>query len=305
MGNVAADLSVASATAAAGTTPDPGTFTDNVTPNNTLSATISIGTSRSRSARVGLNAGATAGNANATAVSVTADNQWQWVVSPQLTSGAAGTHTFSIYLREDGVMIDTIAVARQSTNSPTFENVWAYESNPRTAQPQVCNDDELDTAGPVAIAASPTGATASGTTATFTTTTPHRVSVGSSVVVAGVGVAAYNGTWTVLTTPTTTKFTATIGTSNPAASGGGTANGDQDDNLPTRFNLMCHSEHGANDVFDMSGNAKEWTLARTAGQNPLRGGAANNSVNGLTCKLNFTLADDGFAFPNVGFRCCR
>jgi len=202
-------------------------------------------------------------------------------------------------------LVIATGLARQSTDSPTFENVWAYESNPRTAQPQVCNGDEVDTAPPVAIAASPTGATASGTTATFTTTVPHRLSVGSAVSVAGVGVAAYNGNWTVLTVPSSTTFTATIGTSGPAASGGGTANGDQDDILATRWSTTCHAEHGANDVFDLSGNAKEWVQARAAGQNPLRGGSANNAVNGLTCKINFTLADDTFFFPNVGFRCCR
>ncbi|MDQ3337350.1 MAG: MopE-related protein [Myxococcota bacterium] len=259
----------------------------------------------SRSVWVGLTAGASAGAANGTLVTTTADNQWQWVLSPALTSGTAGTHTFSIYLREDGVMIDTIAFSRQATNTPTFDNAWAYETNPRTAQPQVCNGDEVDTAPAVAIAASPTGATASGTTATFNTTTPHRLSVGSSVTVAGVGVGAYNGTWTVVTTPTTSRFTATIGTSNPAASGGGTANGDQDDILATGWSAACHAEHPTGDAFDLSGNVKEWTNARAFGQNPLRGGSSNNAVNGLTCKLNFTLADNNFFFPNVGFRCCR
>ena len=50
---------------------------------------------------------------------------------------------------------------------------------------------------------------------------------------------------------------------------------------------------------------KEWTTARATGQNPLRGGASNNEVPGSTCQINFTLANDAFFFPNVGFRCCR
>ena len=161
--------------------------------------------------------------------------------------------------------------------------------------------DEVDTAPAVGVAT----ATAAGTTATFTTTTPHRLAVGSAVTVAGVANAAYNGTWTVLTTPSTTQFTVTIVTANPGASSGGSANGDQDDMLATAWNAACHAEHGANDVFDMSGNAKEWTTARAPNQNPLRGGSANNAINGLTCKLSFTLADNTFFFPNVGFRCCR
>ena len=61
----------------------------------------------------------------------------------------------------------------------------------------------------------------------------------------------------------------------------------------------------ADHPFDLSGNVKEWTLAHQAGQNPIRGGAANNTDIGISCALNFTLADDTFFFPNVGFRCCR
>ena len=57
--------------------------------------------------------------------------------------------------------------------------------------------------------------------------------------------------------------------------------------------------------YDLSGNVKEWTLAHQSGQNPIRGGASNNTGVGISCALNFTLADDSFFFSNVGFRCCR
>ena len=302
--NATAELSVASRSVASGTTENPGTFGDSVSPLNTISATIAIGAGSSRSVWVGLNQGA-AGAANGTFVTTAADDQWAWIVSPALTSSAAGgNHTFSIYLREDGVMIDQIAISRQATNSPTFDNVWAYETMPRTAQPLVCNGDEVDTALPVAIAASPNGASTSGGFATFTTTSPHRLSVGAPVTIAGVGVAGYNGNFTVASLISTTQFRV-ANSMTLANSGGGSANGDQDDMLATGWNSACHAEHGVNDIFDMSGNAKEWTQARTGGQNPLRGGSANNSVTGLTCRLNFTLADNTFFFPNVGFRCCK
>jgi hypothetical protein len=219
--------------AAVGTAANPGGFTDdtgNVT--GTVSVTIGIGANSGDSVWVGLNAGNTAGAANATQVTTASNDSWQWIAGPALTSGAAGTHTFSIYLRQDGVLVDTIAVSRQGTTAPTFDNSWGYQNNPRTAQPTTCNADDLDT----------------------------------------------------------DPLTA----------------GDQDGIVPTGSLLSCFANQvGTNDAYDMSGNVKEWAQARAPGQNPLRGGASNNEVLGTTCSLNFTLADDAFFFPNVGFRCCR
>ncbi len=82
--------------------------------------------------------------------------------------------------------------------------------------------------------------------------------------------------------------------------------GDQDDIEPTGHEPNCYANGpGANDAFDMSGNVKEWTLARSPKQNPIRGGASNSTPDGVSCQLDFTLANDTFFFPNVGFRCCR
>nr|HEX4314432.1 MopE-related protein [Kofleriaceae bacterium] len=78
-----------------------------------------------------------------------------------------------------------------------------------------------------------------------------------------------------------------------------------DDNIqPTGNEASCFATTGT-DVFDLSGNVKEWTQARLPGENPIRGGASDDSDQGISCPLDFTLADDSFFFPNVGFRCCR
>ncbi|MFN0252082.1 MAG: MopE-related protein [Kofleriaceae bacterium] len=217
---------------------DPPVTAMNLATNNTTSGTIAIGVNRGASAFVGLATGAGPAGANAAYVGPSTNDTWEWVPGPTITSGGSAAHTLSVYVREDGLLIDTIAIARQGTTSPTFSDAWAYQNNPRTAQPQVCNGDELDTDG-------------------------------------------------------------------------NAGNGDQDAILATASLGMCFANHpdvsvaGDTDAFDMSGNVKEWTTARVANQNPIRGGSANNDVTGLTCKLNFTLADDDFFFPNVGFRCCR
>src|SRR5262249_38966372 len=77
--------------------------------------------------------------------------------------------------------------------------------------------------GPVAIKASPDGATESGNTVTITTTAPHSYIPGALVDVEGVGVAGYNGLHLILSPPTLNSFTYTVSQTGLAASGGGGA----------------------------------------------------------------------------------
>ena len=81
---------------------------------------------------------------------------------------------------------------------------------------------------------------------------------------------------------------------------------DQDALSVTGAMASCYANWGgSNRIYDLSGNVKEWTQARSAGVNPLRGGAYNNPGLALQCTYDLTVADDAFLFANVGFRCCR
>jgi hypothetical protein len=109
-------------------------------------------------------------------------------------------------------------------------------------------------------------------------------------------------TWSYDTSCTTYQATKCNGNDYDCDSG--TA-GDQDCLLAAGAKTLCHANWGATDIFDLSGNVKEWTLERSAGVNPLRGGSYNNTSVGISCDFDFAVADDAFLFPNVGFRCCR
>ena len=64
----------------------------------------------------------------------------------------------------------------------------------------------------VAIAASPAGATENGYLVTITTSSAHGLTAGQTVTIAGVAVAGYNGTFTVVSVPNSTQFTFVAGT---------------------------------------------------------------------------------------------
>ncbi len=86
------------------------------------------------------------------------------------------------------------------------------------------------------------------------------------------------------------------------------APGNQNFTIPTGAATMCVSPDG---VYDMSGNAKEWTddLRGTAGMPPrevygVRGGAYDSLPQGLPCSFTFPSETVDYLFPNLGFRCC-
>jgi hypothetical protein len=95
-----------------------------------------------------------------------------------------------------------------------------------------------------------------------------------------------------------------------------TMGGNQDSLVPTGHLASCEWTTDASVspslpppqagiVYDMSGNAQEWTAPRSAGANPIRGGSYNDIPGGLTCDFNFDVEADGVSLPDTGFRCCR
>jgi hypothetical protein len=84
-----------------------------------------------------------------------------------------------------------------------------------------------------------------------------------------------------------------------------TMSGDQDVLLATGAMASCYADWGAGGhVFDMTGNAKEWTAARSAGVNPLRGGSYDDLLAGSTCSFSFVAVGESYKLANAGFRCC-
>lgn len=133
------------------------------------------------------------------------------------------------------------------------------------------------------IAASPTGATEAGNTVTITTTSPlpGSFSNGTTVQVAGVGVAGYNGVFTI-TAVTPTTFTYTDPTSGLANSGGGTASVDPGscgtcDSTGVFDNLMGTNGRFIIGDIDVDGttNVSQYVFAVSKSSNPTALDAAN------------------------------
>jgi uncharacterized lipoprotein YajG len=102
------------------------------------------------------------------------------------------------------------------------------------ADPTINQISVVDVAGPSVEATlpinissfiAPSGATEVGGTVTLSTTTPHGLSAGQSVLVAGVGVAGYNGVFTVASVPSSTTLTYTAAPGLTTPSGGGYVTG--------------------------------------------------------------------------------
>jgi len=69
----------------------------------------------------------------------------------------------------------------------------------------------------------------------------------------------------------------------------------------------CRTSWGAaGDVYDMSGNVREWTATQsTPGFYQVRGGSYASVETGRACDFTFTVSTATVPSPNTGFRCCH
>jgi hypothetical protein len=102
------------------------------------------------------------------------------------------------------------------------------------------------------------------------------------------------------------SYTPAMGSCSTYASGACNGTGDNGTLKATNESPLCYADFGgAGKVYDLSGNAKEWTRgAGSPGSNSLRGGSYNQGDAALECEFDWSKAAPTLRLPNVGFRCC-
>ena len=105
-----------------------------------------------------------------------------------------------------------------------YNGTWTVTAIPTSRSFQYTNPvSGLATSGGGTITFGVPGASEAGTTVTIRTSAVHNRTVGEVVTIAGVGVAGYNGTFTITAVPTSRTFEYTAGVAGLASSGGGTS----------------------------------------------------------------------------------
>ena len=115
----------------------------------------------------------------------------------------------------------TASVNTNSANQDVSQNVIALIDLPVTWGNAVRGNLSNQQTALQSLTRTISSATESGTTVTFTTSAAHGFTTNQTVIIAGVSDSRYTGTYTILSTPTTTTFTVTNPiTGLPNASGG-------------------------------------------------------------------------------------
>jgi hypothetical protein len=191
-----------------------------------------------------------------------------------VTIATGNGHTLQV---GDSVTIAGVGVAG-------YNGTWTVTAVPTSRSFQYNNPTPgLATSGGGTVTLDNPPATESGTTVTITTNLIHNRSVGDVVTIAGVGVAGYNGTFTITGIPTVRSFQYTAGASGLANSGGGTAT----------FNSPFQVRIGGNDSAVIGSVALPYNNANIA--------SAINGISGFTGTVTVTgAASTGFTVTYGG-----
>jgi hypothetical protein len=201
-----------------------------------------------------------------------------------VTIATGNAHTLQV---GDVVTISGVGVAG-------YNGTWTVTAVPTTRSFQYGNPVAgLATSGGGTVTLNAPGATEAGTTVTISTAAAHGRSVGDVVTIAGVGVAGYNGTFTITGVPDERTFQYTAAASGLANSGGGTA---------TYFSPFQVRING-NDSALIGGSGLPYTIANIQPAiNAIAGFAGTVTVSGVSSN-GFTItyggASAGVDVPNI------
>jgi hypothetical protein len=217
------------------------TFTAPATPTAGTGGTVSVGSS------VGVTATSVATSGGITTVTVTTSAGSGFIAGQQVTiAGTTGgtningnfvltsvSGTTLKYISTGAVAATGFTGATASSATPLGSNATAtyltdytVNSTTKTAVQNTVNTVNLPTAT-AAATISAASWNPSNFTVTFTTSAAHKLQAGQLVTVSGVSPSGYNGTYTILTTPTTTTFTVGLLTDPGVYTNGGSALVDQ------------------------------------------------------------------------------
>jgi hypothetical protein len=201
-----------------------------------------------------------------------------------VTIATGSAHTLQV---GDVVTISGVAVGG-------YNGTFTVSAIPTSRSFQYVNPTSgLQTSGGGTVTLAAPGATESGTTVTIRTAAAHGRSVGDVVTISGVGVAGYNGTFTVSAVPTPRSFEYTAPSAGLASSGGGTAT----------FFSPFQVRIGGNDSAVIGGSGLAYTNANIQSAiNAIPGFAASVTVSGAA-STGFTItyggASTGVDVPNI------
>jgi uncharacterized repeat protein (TIGR01451 family) len=205
----------------AGSLPNPSTLTNG---SGSFNANLINAGNKTITATDTANSSIT-GTSNTIAVSAAAATHFGVSAPSSATAGSAFTFTVTAqdpFSNTDTTYAGTVDFSGTSAGSLPNPSTLTNGTGTFTANLVTAGSQTITATDRATIVATPNGATEVGNTVTITTAAAHGYAVGQQVTISGVGVAGYNGTFTITSIPTTTTFTYTAAATGLAASGGGT-----------------------------------------------------------------------------------